>query len=355
MSGNTTTTTTPKKKKGASNSSTVNQIETILKKEQGAGFQMGGTSGGTSVPGVTTKLAGDIVPFTAPHQLPWFNPPSGTLATTSSGATQVSYSNFVDFIHQIKDNPTLLERIQRALKQQGLLPSTWANYGNLDTATTSAWERLGQSAIGGVSPVTSLLNSGMSEGSLETVLKSIQSRINSAQSAADAASSVNVSLMDPNEVAQHYATAMESMGLGAPTQQQVQQFTNAFIYGPQGEIAAAQNQSEVQKKNMLAGAGDLTSALNQATLGNVSGATAAENMTGPTYVATKSMPNIDAEAIAAAQNSNPAQYYATASTYLYGLLQRMLDGDMSVPTSPQSPTSLTPAGGIVTNPIAGAP
>lgn len=351
MSNVATTTTVPKKK---GTSSTVQQIQQILKTEQGAGFQPG-SSGATSVPGVSNKLAGDLLPFTAPHQLPWFNPASGSLSTTSSGSTQVTYSNFISMIHQIKDNPTLLDRIQRSLKQAGLLPSTWANYGTLDKATTSAWEQLGQSSIGGTEPVTSLLNAGSNEGGLLTVKTAIQKRINSAQASADAVSSVNVNLTDPNEVKQRFATAMESMGLGSPTPQQTEQFANAFINGPQGEIAAAQNQSTVQKQNYLAGAGDLTSALHDATLGNLSGAQAAESSVGPTFVATKAAPNLDAEAIAAAQKSNPDQYYATGSTYLYGLLQRMLNGDMSLPTSPQSPTSLTPAGGIVTSPIAGAP
>ncbi len=346
--------TTPKKTKAPSDSSIIKQITAIEKAATGAGFTTAGTTT-SNVPGVTTKLAGDLLPFTAPHQTPWFNPASGTLSTTSSGSTQVSYGNWVAMIHQIKDNHTLLDRIQRSLKQAQLLPSTWANYGVLDPATTRAWEQLGQSAIGGSEPVTSLLNSGMNEGNLGSVTHAIQDKINSAQANADAVSSVNVSLTDPNEVKQRYATAMESMGLGAPTPQQADQFANAFINGPQGEIAAAQNQSAVQKENYLAGAGQLTTALHDATMGNLAGAQSAENATGPTFVATKSMPNLDAESIAAAQKSNPNQFYATGSTYLYGLLQRMLNGDMSLPTAPSSPSSMTPAGGIVTSPIAGAP
>jgi hypothetical protein len=348
----TTTTTTPKKKGTKSAPLTpLQQAEQALKQAEGAGFQTGGTTGGTSVPGVTTKLAGDMLPFTAPHQLPWFNPPSGTLSTTSSGATQVSYSNFVDFIHQIKDNPTLLERVQRALKQSGLLPSTWANYGTLDKATTSAWEQLGQSAIGGTSPVTSLLNSGMSEGNLGTVLKSIQDKANSAQALADSASSVNVNLTDRNEIAQRYASAMESMGMGAPSIAQTKKFVDAFAGA---EVSAAQNQSEVQKQNYLAGAGDLTTALHQATFGNVAGALAAERATGPTFVATKAMPNLDAEALASAKAADPGMYFANQTSYLYGMIQDLLSGNQQVPTTPTSPTSMPTVGAIVTAPGPGS-
>jgi hypothetical protein len=346
MSGTTT------KKKTPANS-TASQIEQILKSE-GTGFATGGSTT-SNIPGVTSKLAGDILPFTAPHQLPWFNPPSGTLSTDSAGGSTITYGNWVSLIHQIKDNPTLLDRIQRSMKQAGYLPTTWANYGNLDKATSSAWEAMGQAAIGGNESATALLNSGMTEGGLGTYMKGLQERYATAQANANAASSVNVSLTDPNDVAQRYATAMESMGMGAPSKEQTQQFVNAFINGPQGEIAAAQDQSQVQKHNELSAAGDMSTALQQAALGNISGAQAAENTVGQTYVATKAMPNLDAEAIAAAQKSNPGQYYATGSTYLYGLLQRMLNGDMTLPTSPQSPTSMTPAGGIVTSPIAGAP
>ena len=353
MSSTTTTTTTTSPKKKSGGGSIADQIGSIVKQDQGAGFQTGGSTSNT--PGVSSKLAGDILPFTAPHQLPWFNPPSGTLVNESNGGTTITYGNWVSLIHQIKDHPTLLARVQQSLQQAGLLPTTWANKGNLDRATVSAWEQMGQNAIGGTSPTTSLLNAGMTEGNLDSVLKSIKGRAQSAQQQADQARSVNVNLTDPNEIAQRYATAMESMGMGAPTQQQTQQFVNAFVNGPQGEIAAAKDQANVQGQNYLAGAGDLTAAYNAASTGNLKGAQAAAGMTGPTFVATKSAPNLDAEAIAAAQKANPGQYYATGTTYLYGLLQKMLNGDMSLPTSPTSPTSTTPAGAIVTSPIAGAP
>ena len=353
---NTTTTTTPKGAKNAakkpSGNSIAQQIQGIIGSGTG-GFAPTGTTS-TNTPGVTSKLAGDLVPFTLPHQVPWFQVPSGSTVTDSSGGSQVSYNTWVGLIHQIKDNPTLLERVQRSLKQAGYLTKTWANYGTLDKQTMTAWQNMGQAAIGGTDSATSLLNAGMTAGNLNTVLGSIQDKINTAQMGADAVSSVNVSLTDPNEVAQRYATAMESMGLGAPSQQQVQQFVHGFINGPQGEIAAAQNQSQTQKKNYLAGVGDLTTALKDATQGNLQGANAAETMTGPTFVATKSMPNLDAESMASAKAANPGMYYATGTTYLYGLIQRALAGGLQVPTSPTSPSSQAPGGAIVTAPLSGA-
>ncbi len=355
MPGPTPTTTPPKKQgtaKGSGQSAIVNQITGILKEQQGAGFQAGSVgAAATGVPGVSSKLAGDLLPFTAPHQLPWFNPTSGTLTTTSSGATQVSYSNFVDMIHQIKDNPTLLERIQRSLKQAGLLSSTWANYGTLDKATTSAWEQLGQSAIGGTSPVTSLLNSGMSEGNLGTVLKGLQQRANTAQANANAASNVNVNLTDRNDIAQKFASAMESMGMGAPSAAMTKHFVDSFAGA---EVSAAQNQSQVQKTNELSAAGDMTGAIQQATLGNIAGAKAAESAIGPTFVATKAAPNLDAEAIASAKAANPGMYFANQTSYLYGMIQDLLSGNEQVPTAPSSPTSMPTVGAIVTAPGPGS-
>lgn len=342
---NTTTTTTP-----------ASQIIKEVKKltSNPGGFQVGAGSTSTNIPGVTGKLAGDLLPFTLPHQLPWFQAPSGSLVTDSSGGTQISYSAWVGLLHQIKDNPTLLERVQHSMQQAGYLPKNWASYGTLDTATNSAWERMGQDAIGGTESATSLLNAGVSEGQLHSVLQAIQDKMNTAQMGADAVSSVNVSLTDPNEIAQKFATAMESMGLGAPTQQQTEQFVNAFRNGPQGEIQAAQNQSEVQKKNYKAGVAGLEPAFQQASMGNLQAAQNLENMTGPTYVATKSMPNLDAESIAAAKSADPGMYYATGTTYLYGLIQRALSGGLQVPTSPTSPSSLTTGGAIVTSPLSGA-
>ena len=322
----------------------------------GAGYQPGaGTS--SDVPGVTSTLAGDIVPFALPHQAPAFTPASGLTTAGADGTTSMTYSNWVEQLHQMAPHSKELIDLQNAMIDAGFYSSkTAVATGVADTRTIDAWKNLGIASIDSNISASTLLAAGQKAPSLINEMEAIQSKINLAQELATSASSSNVTLTDPNEVAQRLQAAFQSIGAGPPSKAETQKFVNAFINGPQGEVAAERNQVNAAKANDLAGANTLRSALTDIQQGNLSAGTAAanSNLIGPTSVAEKAQPNLDAEAIATAKASDPAQYYANSTSYAYGILQRMLSGDMSQPTSPSSPTSLAATGGILTTPMAGA-
>ena len=76
---------------------------------------------------------------------------------------------------------------------------------------------------------------------------------------------------------------------------------------------------------------------------------------GPTAIATKAAPSLDAETMASAKSIDPSMYYATQSTDLYGMIQQMLSGGLQQPTAPSSPSNQAASGGILTTPLPGAP
>jgi hypothetical protein len=323
--------------------------------ESGLGATLGGTAGTTKVPGVTTADASDIVPFTLPNQKADFTPTGNITTKTAGGGTQMTFSNWVDAIHQLQGDKAALTQIQTQMKAAGYYTSkSWSSYGTLDSATVNAWKQLGLDAVGSNITATSLLAAGENAPNLVTDMNAVQEKINAATEAADSATSSSVSLTDPNKIIQTLETAADSMGINL-TQDQLNQFANAFINGPQGEVAAETNEINQEKANDSAGAKQLTTALGDLKSGNVAQANAAENATGPTSVATKAAPDLDAEAIATAKSINPAMYDATQSSDLYGLIQRALGGSLQQPTSPSSPTSQAASGLIATTPIAGAP
>ena len=331
----------------------------------GASTATTGTTGAT--PGVTSTDAGDVITFSLPHQPAPFTPAPGTTTTDAAGGQQVTFQNWMESIRTLSSpaQSEELKSLQAQLKSTGFIKTT--NYvptGTLDSTTLTAWKNFGLSLVGapqGVSASTVLAMGKNAPNTLDELQK-IQAAINSARGKAAAITNNNVTLTDPNKVAQTFATAMESMGMGAPTQDQTNQFVNAFINGPQGEIAATQNQVTAEKQNYMSGVGNLQSAFNQINQGNLTqGEQTAQlngpggTIMGPTTIATKAQPNLDSEAIAAAQKANPDMYYATQSSYLYGIIQKMLSGNEQQATTPSSPTSSTPSGAILTTPIVGAP
>jgi hypothetical protein len=324
-----------------------------LKLEQTLGSYgaVGAAGGSTTVPGVTSTEANDVVPFTLPDQKAAFTPTAGLTTAGTAGGTAMSYSDWVEEIHKLVGDKATLETIQTALHGAGYLTKSWANYGTLDTATITAWKALGTAAIDSDVSASSLIAGGLAGQNVVADLQAVQLKKNTAIEQAAAVTNSNVSLTDPNELAQHFATAMESMGEGAPSQAKVNAFVSAFH---DSEVNASMNEATAEKQNYIAGAGDLSKTEADLKAGNLDAAQAAEATVGPVSVATKAAPNIDAEAIAQAQANNPAEYYANDMTYGYSLLQKMLGGDMSLPASPSSPTSLTPSGAVVTSPLVGA-
>ena len=390
MSGNgkkptkTTTTTAP-------------DFNTILHEIQqtnsGAGGllgSVGGATGGTTtIPGVPTSQAGDVVTWQSANSASSLSLPADAqklLTKDASGNSQITYSAAVDLLHQAAGDRSLLVEIQNDLKTSGYIsPTQKVAFGTLDKTTVNAWKQVITDSIGTNTPVTSLLAMNQATQKYVPEMYALQSKAHTALDAAVSVQAPMLTMDDPNKIAQTFATAMESMGMGVPSKAQTAKFVEAFH---NAEVSAVQDAYTTQKSDYNAGytttEGQIHALQNQPQApqptmpepGQTGYGAAIQpfvqpgaqdvynrqmdkfnqtmNQNGPVSVAQKAVPNLDAEAIAAAQNTNPAQYDATASTYLYGLLQRMLNGDMSLPTSPQSPTSMTPAGGIVTSPLAGA-
>ena len=354
MSGTTT------KKKPTTTTTLSNSQKTLdnfnnAEKNLGTGAGTGSTTS-TEVPGVTSTDASDVVPFTLPNQKADFTPTADLTTPATGGGTQMTFSNWMEAIHQLQGDKAALTQIQQQMKAAGYYSSkSWASYGVLDSATVDAWKQLGLDAVGSNISATTLLAAGTNAPTLVSDMQAVQEKINAAQEAADSATSSSVSLTDPNKIIQTLQTAADSMGINL-TQDQLNQFANAFINGPQGEVAAETNEINQEKANDSAGAQQLEGALSDLKSGNVAAANAAEAATGPTSVATKAAPDLDAEAIATAKSINPAMYDAGQSSNLYGLLQRALSGNLQQPTTTSAPTSEAPSGGLVaTTPIAGAP
>jgi len=329
----------------------------------GYGALPGAVSGGTAnlQPGVTKSKSGALINFALPEQKTPI-PSASLLPTTTAqvGAQsmeQMTYANWMQQIANMSSDSAAVDQIQTQLKAAGYLTTKFSP-GTVDAATKRAWGLLGTDAnANGISAMT-LLYSGANAPLLKQDLTDVISKINTAQTMAASASSSNVTLTDPNKVAQTFATAMESMGMGTPTPAQSQQFVNAFISGPQGEIAAEANQVNAAKRNDLNGGAQLSSELQTLEKGGINAynnLNSGMGVTGPTSVATKAQPNLDAEAIASAKSIDPSMYYATQSTDLYGMIQQMLSGGLQQPTAPASPTSQAASGGILTTPLTGAP
>ena len=363
-------------------------------KQLGQSSPLGGIIGGaasTQMPGVATSQGADVVTWQGAGQNPSLSltPAMQKLLTTdSSGNKQITYNSAVQLLHLAASNRPLLVEIQNDLKTAGFITASQkVAFGTLDKTTLNAWKQAVTDAIGTSTPITQLLTTNSAASQYVPETTALQSKY---QTALDAAASVQapmLTLTDPNKVAQSYATAMESMGEGAPSKEQVAKFVDAFH---NAEVSAVQDAYTTQKSDYMQGANtDLNqlktleggppappqptmpqpgqTGFGAATTPFVQpGAQDAYNrqlgqfdntmsQQGPVTVAQKAVPNLDAEAIAAAQKSNPDMYYATQSSYLYGLIQKMLSGNMQQAIAPSSPTTLTPSGAIVTSPIAGAP
>ena len=370
----TTTTTLP-----ASSTLTPAEQATIaaITKQDGAtggGISVAGaspTASTTYVPGTTTRDAGAIITFTLPHQAPpsslagvtngSANPAYQGLTTKdSAGGLQMTLSQFQQLPRALQTDPAELKQLQSELISAGFMSKTAPPSGTFDTATQSAWTRFADALIAappGVS-ATTILALGQQAGPALQEMSDIQSKINSAREQAAAATNSNVNLTDANKVAQTFANAMESMGMGAPSQQLTDQFVQNFH---NAEVGATVNEVNAQKQNLVGSVGSLTTAYNDVNQGMYQQGSNIAAGLGPNDVyasapsiATKAAPNLDAEAIAAAKAQNPSMYYASRSADYYGMLQQMLGGDLSQPTTPVSPTSQTATGAIVTTPLAGA-
>lgn len=395
-SGQTKTGSGAKRPNKSTTTTTVPDFNSILKEVQGlnsgAGSLLGAAGAGgttTAIPGVPTSQAGDVVTWQSANGANTLSLPADAqklLTKDAQGNSQITYGAAVDLLHQAAGDRSLLVEIQNDLKTAGYIsPTQKVAFGTLDKTTLNAWKQVITDSIGTNTPVTSLLAMNQATQKYVPEMYALQQKAQTSLAAAASVQAPMLTMTDPNKIAQTYATAMESMGMGVPSKAQTEKFVQAFhdaevnavqdAYQTQksdynagyatteNQIHALQNEPQAPQPTMpqpgQTGFGAATQPFVQPGAQDVYNRQVGQfnqlmNQNGPVSVAQKALPNLDAEAIAAAQNTNPAQYDATASTYLYGLLQRMLNGDMSLPTSPQSPTSMTPAGGIVTTPLAGA-
>ena len=350
------------KKKKQQQSSTYDSVAAGMKQLgqllSGTGILTAGGVAATAgtIPGVTSTEAGDTMLF-APASGPQVNLPGSIVNALTTkdaqGNSSITYQNAMELIRQVQGTHALTE-LQNNLVASGFIPAaTKVAYGTLDRATMTGWTTLVKDSVASKIPLTTLLTAHANTPQLIRAQYALQTSMNTAARNATEFRNVNVSLTDPNEVAQRFAGAMESLGLGAPSQQQTAQFVHAFIYGPQGERAASLDQAKMQQQNYMAGWGDLSKAQNALDSGNLTQEQQALNTPGPVGVATKTTPNLDAEAMAAAKAANPGAYYAQGASEMYGILQEMLNGGMQMPTAATPPSAQGLGGAVVTTPIAG--
>lgn len=319
-----------------------------------AGFG-GGTTAGSTYPGVSSTLANDVINFALPNQLKDVTIPKGITTTSSGDVTQMTYEQAVEFIHQIQGTP-LLTTLQQELHNSGYLTGDKIAYGTLDAKTITAWKQLltdsvtannaTQSLTGKPMTVMGLLATNQGSNFIST-LQALETKSQAAQNAAATVSAPILNLQDPNQVAQAFASAYEALGLGAPPKEAVAKFVDAFH---SAEVGAEQNAYTAQKSDYLAGAAQDQSQLTQLVDGQHGNPTPAQSM-GPVDVATKAMPNLDAEAMAAAKNANPGQYYATQASYYGEMIHNLLAGNLGGQTSPTAPSQTAPGGAIVSAPM----
>jgi hypothetical protein len=328
---------------------------------QGTGFVSGGVLGsGFSLPAVassgTSKTPGVQVPkdlanveldFANPNQYD-YSIKGGT--KTAGGATRMTYAQIVAAFRALPEAQR--QDIQRNLYEGGFYPS--GHVAKIDgTFTAADMTALQQAALqaynGGTSLMTLLIHGGQA-GSFESQLLAYQRDIQQEEGNAQRATAPPVSLTDPNQVRQAFATAMEAMGAGVPSQAMADAFVSRFH---DAEISAVQNLGEAEKQGLLSAIPSQEAAMRDLLAGNAAGATTAAAQPGPVTVATKSMPNLDAEARAQAEADNPAAYYSNQMSLLGGIIHNALNGTDTFQTRPEAPSQTAPVGGMLGTPFQG--
>ena len=327
---------------------------------------------GNGAAGITGTTAQGIVSGTdAALEVPLATTAHGWLIPSTKGSNANGYytatlgdllTAFINTgVNGGKKGREIVAQIQSDLKASGQLAGKYAP-GVINGATLTAFKDVALAASGGSTgsapvPLMKLLNAAGGMTGLVTENSALSSAIQSETTSAMGATVATQSLDDPNYIKQQFGAAMESMGMGAPTPQQADQFVQAFLYGPQGQLAARQDQVATQKADLWSGINRLKSDQRQLDSGALTPQQAAQQAAqpGPSFVATKSEPNLDAEAMASAKSIDPGQYYATGASYLGGLLNQMVQGAPTFQTRSEAPSASAPAGGVVSTPLAGAP
>jgi hypothetical protein len=299
----------------------------------------------------TDNVSGLPVTFYLPHSKPITHLVPG--ATYSGGKTETTYVGAVAAISHMSQSQ--VEELQRNMIDSGYLAETTALTGNPTGSTLTAWKKLVLDAANSGTPVDTLLQAGGAAPAIVTAQKAAQSALQTAQTNYADIKTGTASLTDPNSITQALDAAYASIGVGQPPPNLVQAFITSF-QGQQEQAAASPlEQLKTQEGQAISGLEGAQTKLQQ---GNINGGTSAingvEGAPGPIDVGTKAPPNLDADSMAQAKASNPSQYYATQSSYLYGLLLNSIRGTAPQQTAPTAPSSTAPGGANLGTPIVGA-
>ena len=316
-----------------------------------SGFNLVGS--GSKTPGVQvpSDLSGQSIPWAEPGQATFQL--KGETPGKGNGASTVTYAQLIAGFR----NLTTAQRqdIQRNLYQGGFYSGTSIPKmdGTFTSADLTAIQAAALQSFNTGIPMMTLLIHGAQAGSLIQQVTADNQGIASAQRAAQAVSAPPVAYTDPNVIKQAFQAAMESIGVGISDPSQADAFVNAFH---QAEVSAVSNEVYAEKQDQLSGVGVLTKSRDLALAGNAAGAATAAAQPGPVYVADRTTPNLDAEAMAQAKASDPAQYYATQGSYLgQMLINWMTNRGANGQTAPKAPSQTAPSGGILGTPLIAGP
>jgi hypothetical protein len=273
-------------------------------------------------------------------------------ATYDNGKTLTTYVGAVAAIsHMTKEQ---VSEVQVQLNDSGYYNSTTPHpiNGTVDSATLDAWKLMAKDAANSGTPIETLLAAGGAAPALITAQKAASSALQTAQTNYSDIKTGTATLTDPNSITEALDAAYASIGVGQPPPNLVQAFISAF----QGQQeSAAASPLEQEKSEEGSDISSLENAQTKLQQGDINGGTAAvngvEGAPGPINVGTKAPPNLDADAMAQAKNSDPSQYLATQSSYLYGLLLNSIRGTAPQQTAPTAPSESAPGGANLGTPL----
>jgi len=342
------------KTKSPSSASQLQQELNQLGNELGGsgGAAAPGTSGSPSALGITAADSTLPVTFSLPHAttaqtaaggVPGAqHQPDGSVVTTYAGAVEALY----------KMDKEQVAEAQGQLIDAGYLSSTQTVDGAVNTATLNAWKRMALDAANSGTPISTLLAAQGAAPALVAAQKAAHTALQNAETNYAEVKTGTATLTDPNTIKQAVISAYASIGETPPSPQLLDSFATAFQNLQEQAAASPLEQVKSQEGQQIS---QLSNAETQLQQGNLAGGTstinATESQPGPIDVGTKAPPNLDAEAMAQAKASNPSQYLATQSSYLYGLLLNSIRGTPSYQTAPTAPSQTAPGGADIGTPL----
>lgn len=338
----------PKKKGPAGLSKNTQQLLNELNSELGgtAAGSPAQNSGSPAALGISAAQAGLPVTFSLPNTTPISKDVPG--AKTENGKVLTSYAGAVQALYKM--DPEQVAEAKRNLIDSGYLSSSTTINSAVTTQTVDAWKRMALDAAQSGTPVSTLLAAGGAAPAIVSAQKAAQSALQNAESNYAEAKTGGFQQTDPNKIADALNAAFAATGEGQPSPQLTQAFVRAF-QGKEGGAEAAQLGAE--KAGEGAAISQLQGAQADLQKGDIAGANAAETAPGPIITAGKPTPDLDAEAMAQAKANDPAEYYATQTSYLYGLIMNDIRGTPNYQTAPTAPSATAPGGASIGTPLVG--